>query len=96
MVRVVLLGSVLFWLGRISNVTGKELIRRQDKLDFRTKEVAAKLFEVTVFVFFFLLLLKVMGINLTALAVLVERLVLGLVLVYRRSRLTLFRALSFY
>ncbi|WP_089140367.1 mechanosensitive ion channel family protein [Vibrio rumoiensis] len=68
-VRVVLLGSVLFWLGRISNVTGKELIRRQDKLDFRTKEVAAKLFEVTVFVFFFLLLLKVMGINLTALAV---------------------------
>ncbi|MCF7353304.1 mechanosensitive ion channel domain-containing protein [Vibrio sp. CK2-1] len=68
-VRVVLLGSVLFWLGRISNVTGKELIRRQEKLDFRTKEVAAKLFEVTVFVLFSLLLLKVMGINLTALAV---------------------------
>ena len=33
------------------------------------KEVAAKLFEVTIFVLFFLLLLKVMGINLTALAV---------------------------
>lgn len=68
-VRVVLFGSLLFWLGRASNVTGQELIRRQQKLDFRTREVAAKLLEVSIFVVIFLLLLQVMGINLTALAV---------------------------
>jgi small-conductance mechanosensitive channel len=68
-VRVALFGSVLFWLGRVSNSTGQEIIRRQDKLDFRTKEVAAKLLEVSIFVVIFLLLLQIMGINLTALAV---------------------------
>lgn len=68
-IRVVLFGSLLFWLGRVSNSTGQEIIRRQEKLDFRTKEVAAKLFEVAIFVLIFLLLLQVMGINLTALAV---------------------------
>ncbi len=67
--RVVLFGSILFWLGRLSNITGKELIRRQESLDFRTKEVAAKIFEVTIFVIIFLMLLKILGINLTALAV---------------------------
>lgn len=68
-VRVALFGSLLFWLGRISNTTGQEIIRRQEKLDFRTKEVAAKLLEVAIFFLIFLLLLQVMGINLTALAV---------------------------
>jgi small-conductance mechanosensitive channel len=68
-VRVALFGSLLFWLGRVSNSTGQEIIRRQEKLDFRTREVAAKLFEVAIFVLIFLLLLQVMGVNLTALAV---------------------------
>lgn len=68
-IRVVLFGSLLFWLGRVSSSTGQEIIRRQSKLDFRTKEVAAKLLEVAIFVVIFLLLLQVMGINLTALAV---------------------------
>ena len=67
--RVTLFGSILFWLGRMSARTGQEIIRRQDKLDFRTREVAAKMFEVATFVVIFLLLLQVMGINLTALAV---------------------------
>ncbi|MEQ8514006.1 MAG: mechanosensitive ion channel, partial [Chromatocurvus sp.] len=67
--RVLLFGSLLFWLGRISNATGKELIRRQEALDFRTREVVAKLFEIALVIVIFLLLLQVMGINLTALAV---------------------------
>ena len=50
-------------------MTGREIIRRQEKLDFRTKEVAAKLLEIAIFLVIFLLLLQVMGINLTALAV---------------------------
>ncbi|MCB1959865.1 MAG: mechanosensitive ion channel [Rhodocyclaceae bacterium] len=67
--RMLLFGSLLFWLGRVSNSTGQEIIRRQDKLDGRTKALAAKLLEVGIFVTISLLLLQVMGINLTALAV---------------------------
>jgi len=67
--RVAIFGSLLFWLGRASNSTGQALIRKQQRLDFRTKEVAAKLLELFITLIVFLLLLQVMGINLTALAV---------------------------
>ncbi|EAT13553.1 mechanosensitive ion channel [Bermanella marisrubri] len=67
--RTIIFGSLLFWLGRISNNTGKTLIRNQLALDFRTKEIVAKLFEILLFLVFVLLLLHLMGINLTALAV---------------------------
>jgi|TARA_B110000971_G_scaffold141854_1_gene144995 small-conductance mechanosensitive channel len=67
--RVAVFGSFVFWLGRISSNTGQALIRNQEKIDFRTREVAAKLFEIGIFVTVFLLLMQIMGINLTALAV---------------------------
>jgi|TARA_B110000467_G_C17796641_1_gene202859 small-conductance mechanosensitive channel len=50
-------------------VTGKRLIRSQRALDPGTREVAKKLFEIAVFVVVFLLLLNVVGTDLTALAV---------------------------
>lgn len=68
-VRVVIFGGFLFWLGRASNNFGKAVIRKQDSLDLPTKEVFSKLFEVTLFCVIVLLLLNVMGINLTTLAV---------------------------
>lgn len=68
-VRVAIFGSLLFWIGRATNKTGGEIIRKQEKLDLRTREVAAKLFEIATFTLIALLLLQVMGINLTALAV---------------------------
>ena len=67
--RVLIFGSVLFWLGRISNDTGKQFIRKQENIEVGTREVFAKLFEIALFVVLFILLLQVMGINLTALAV---------------------------
>ena len=67
--RVLIFGALLFWLGRASNTVGKDIIRNQKSLDIATKEVFAKLFEVAVFCVIFLLLLNIMGINLTALAV---------------------------
>ena len=67
--RVLIFGSILFWLGRISNDSGKQFIRRQEQLEVGTREVFAKLFEIALFVVIFILLLQVMGINLTALAV---------------------------
>ncbi|MDO6712916.1 mechanosensitive ion channel [Aliiglaciecola sp. 2_MG-2023] len=68
-VRVLIFGAVLFWLGRASNSFGKDIIRKQESIDIRTREVFSKLFEVAVFCIIALLLLNVMGINLTALAV---------------------------
>jgi small-conductance mechanosensitive channel len=68
-IRVVLFGSLLFWLGRLSNSTGQDIIRRQETLDLRTREVAAKLLQVSIVAVVMLLLLQVMGINFTTLAV---------------------------
>jgi len=67
--RTFVFGVILFWLGRLSNITGKRVIRTQQALDPGAREVMAKLFEIGVFVIIFLLLLNVMGIDLTALAV---------------------------
>jgi small-conductance mechanosensitive channel len=69
LLRTLMFGAVLFWLGRISNTAGKQAIRNQESLDIGTREVFAKLFEIGLFVVIGLLLLQVMGINLTALAV---------------------------
>jgi small-conductance mechanosensitive channel len=67
--RLLVFGVILFWLGRISNTIGVQVIRNQEDLEVGTREVAAKLFQVIVFVVVFVLLLQLMGINLTALAV---------------------------
>ncbi len=67
--RVVIFGSILFWLGKISNQTGQKVIRSKQDLDVRTRELFAKLFEIAVFLVVFLLLLQVVGLELTALAV---------------------------
>ncbi len=67
--RAVVFGSILFWLGRFSNKAGQQIIRRQEKLDVGTREVFAQLFQVFLLAFIFILLLQIMGIDLTALTV---------------------------
>ncbi len=67
--RTVFFGIILFWLGRISSSTGKRAIRKNPQLDVGTREVAAKLFEVALFLLIAIVLLQVMGVSLTALAV---------------------------
>jgi len=67
--RVLFFGAILFWLGRASNNVGKVIIRNQQTLDISTREVFSKLFEVGLFCIIVLLLLNIMGVNLTALAV---------------------------
>jgi small-conductance mechanosensitive channel len=68
-VRVLIFGSILFWLGRKSSDTGKQYIRKQENIEVGTREVFAKLFEIGLFFIIFILLLQVMGISLTTLAV---------------------------
>ncbi len=67
--RTLIFGFLLFWMGRWSNQTGQKVIRSRATLDSATREVMSKLFEIAIFVLIFLLLLNVMGIDLTALAV---------------------------
>jgi small-conductance mechanosensitive channel len=69
LVRVLIFGGLLFWLGRASNVFGQDIIRKQKTLDARTREVFSKLYEVGLFCIIAILLLNVMGISLTTLAV---------------------------
>ena len=67
--RTFVFGVNLFWFGRVSNATGQRVIRTQAAFDAGTREVVAKLFEIGIFVLIFLLLMNVMGIDLTTLAV---------------------------
>lgn len=67
--RTIFFGVFLFWLGRISNQTGKRAIRSSPRLDVGTREVAVKIFEIGLFVVLAFILLNIMGVNLTALTV---------------------------
>ena len=67
--RVTIFGSLFFWLGLVSSRTARGVITRQDNLDLRTREIASKMLEIGIFSVVVLLVLQVMGINLTALAV---------------------------
>ncbi len=67
--RAAIAGSVLFWLGRWSSDTGTSYIRAQDTIRPPTRELAAKAFEMAVFATVGLLLLNIMGLNLSALAI---------------------------
>ena len=62
-------GGILFWLGRISSNAGQKAIRAQQALDVPTRELFAKLFQTILFVFLFIMLLQVLGLDLTALTV---------------------------
>ena len=59
--RTIFFGLILFWLGRVSNNFGQQLIRRQEEIDIGTREVFAKLFEIFLLVVIFFVLLQIMG-----------------------------------
>jgi small-conductance mechanosensitive channel len=67
--KAAVFGGILFWLGRISTTAGQRAIRNQKDLDKATRELFAKLFEILLFVIVFILLLQILGLDLTALAV---------------------------
>jgi small-conductance mechanosensitive channel len=67
--KAALFGGVLFWLGRKSSSAGQRVIRDQQAVDVQTRELAAKALELVVFAIVGLLLLNILGLDLTALAV---------------------------
>ncbi|GKY86755.1 mechanosensitive ion channel family protein [Sinisalibacter aestuarii] len=69
-VRGVIAGGVLFWLGRWSNDQSAAFIGQQQDLRPATRTLAIKAAEIAIFGAAFLLLMNIMGISLTSLAVL--------------------------
>ncbi|HTN96201.1 MAG TPA: mechanosensitive ion channel domain-containing protein [Nordella sp.] len=67
--KAAVFGGVLFWLGRLSNDAGQRAIRKQETLDIPTRELLAKIFQIGLFVLLFILLLQVLGLDLTALTI---------------------------
>ena len=70
LVRGVIAGSLLFWLGRWSNDHSQGYISKQEEMPQATRQLAAKAVEIAIFGLAFLLLMNIMGISLTSLAVL--------------------------
>lgn len=70
LIRGVIAGGLLFWLGRWSNTQSSEFIRTREEMRPATRELAAKAIEIAIFGAAFLLLMNIMGISLSALAVL--------------------------
>ncbi len=69
LIKAAIAGGILFWLGRVSSNAGQKAIRGQEALDRPTRELFAKLFEIILFVVVFILLLQILGLDLTALTV---------------------------
>lgn len=69
-IRGVTFGSVLFWLGSWSNNQSASYIKTQEKMRPAMRELAAKSIEMLIFGTAFLLLMNIMGINLSSLAIL--------------------------
>ncbi len=70
LIRGVIAGALLFWLGAWSNRQSAGYIKAQEELRPATRELAIKAAEVAIFGAAFLLLMSIMGIDLTAIAVL--------------------------
>jgi small-conductance mechanosensitive channel len=70
LIRGGIAAAVLFWLGSWSNRQSASYIKAQDELRPATRELAVKAVEVMIFGAAFLLLMSIMGIDLTAVAVL--------------------------
>lgn len=70
LLRGAVAGALLFWLGRWSNTRSEDYIKAREELRPATRELAIKAAQVTIFGVAFLLLMSIMGIDLTAVAVL--------------------------
>jgi potassium efflux system protein len=70
LIRGLIAGSLLFWLGGWSNRQSAEYIKKQEVLRPATRQLAVKAAEILIFGAAFLLLMSIMGIDLTAITVL--------------------------
>lgn len=70
MIKALVAGGIIFWLGRWSNDQSAQYIEAQEEMRPATKQLAVKAAEIAIFGAAFLILMNVLGISLTSLAVL--------------------------
>ena len=70
LIKFVVVGAVIFWLGRWSNDQSASYISGQEDMRPGTRQLAVKAAEIAIFGAAFLVLMNIMGISLTSLAVL--------------------------
>ena len=70
LIRGAISGALLFWAGRWSNDHSENYIKQQEELRPAMRELAIKASQIVIFGAAFLLLMSIMGIDLTAIAVL--------------------------
>ena len=78
LLRIAVIGSLLFWLGGVFNTRGQTAIRSQEGLDVGVREIMAKIFQIALFFILFVMLLNVASIPLSGLVVVVSALGLGI------------------
>lgn len=70
LIKFIVVGSIIFWLGRWSNDQSSGFINQQEEMQPATRQLASKAAEIAIFGAAFLVLMNIMGISLTSLAVL--------------------------
>ncbi len=78
LLRFVVVGGIIFWLGRWSNDQSANLIEKQAEMRPATRQLAVKAAEIAIFGAAFLVFMNIMGIPLTSLAVLTGAIGVGL------------------
>lgn len=69
LVQFVVVGGVIFWVGRWSNDQSSSFINAQEEMRPATRQLAVKTAEIAIFGAAFLIVMNIMGISLTSLAV---------------------------
>ncbi len=70
LLQFLVVGSVIFWLGRWSNEQSTGFISKQNEMPPATRQLASKAAEIAIFGIAFLVVMNIMGISLSSLAVL--------------------------
>lgn len=76
--QFIVVGGVIFWLGRWSNDQSTQFISAQEEMPPATRQLAVKTAEIAIFGVAFLVLMNIMGVSLTSLAVLSGAIGVGL------------------
>ncbi|MEX0309127.1 MAG: mechanosensitive ion channel family protein [Tateyamaria sp.] len=70
LIQFIVVGGVIFWLGKWSNSQSTDFIQKQEEMRPSLRQLVAKSIEFTIFAVAFIVLMNIMGVNLSALAVL--------------------------
>ena len=70
MLKASIFGGLLLWVSQYSNKAGQNVIQKQEGLDLSMKSLIGKLFEIALFIVIGIVFLQLLGVDLTALAVL--------------------------